>query len=88
MSAVSKVLDNRFLYQYILNYIPISDKTTKNRRCVVSALKHFHCEWSYHVPRCYICHRWHPCIIRRVGKRRMCDRCKNIVQSRLYYFFN
>ena len=85
---MDKVLNNSDLYKHIYSFIPIPETVYKNRKKVVSALKHFHCEWSYHVPRCYICHRWHPCIIRRVGKRRMCDRCKNIVQSRLYYFFN
>ncbi len=89
MSAVSKVLSNRDLYRYIYSFIPISESFYKNRKRVISALKHFHCEWSYHVQRCCICYYWHPCIIKKCGRpRHICRRCNNSLRSRLYYFFN
>lgn len=88
MSAVDKVLNNRDLYKHIYSFIPLPKSFIKCRKKVISELKHFHCEWSYHIPRCFICDRWHPCVITKGKGRRMCNECTNIVRSRTYYFFN
>jgi len=89
MNPIKKVLGDKFLYQYINNFIPVSKKTIILRRKVISELKHFHCEWSYHITRCCICYFFHPCIINRSGRpRHICNKCNNNLRARLYYFYN
>ena len=84
--ALDQVLNNRDLYKHIYSFIPISDLFFKNRKKIISELKHFHCEWSYHKPRCFICYRWHPCIIKKCRPRIMCNTCENIIHSRRYVY--
>ena len=89
MSVVDQVLNNRDLFGLIMSFKPLSEIEKINRRKVISHLKHFHCEWSYHVRRCCICYWYHPCIINKCGRpRHICNECNNSLRARLYYFFN
>ena len=84
---MDKVLNNKDLYKHIYSFIPLPESFIKNRKKVITQLKHLHCEWSFHVSRCFICDKHHPCVINYSRNRKMCQDCSNIVKRRIYYFF-
>lgn len=75
---MDKVLNNRDLLLYIMEYVPLTIQEKDNRINLINELKLKNCEWSYSIPRCYVCCYYHPCVIYR--SRGLCNNCKSHFQ--------
>lgn len=77
---MEKIINNKFLWNHIQSYVPLSDYEKKLKKNIILSLKYRYCEWSSHKNYCYICQFYHPLVSTKY-KRRICRKCFGLLQK-------